>query len=51
MAAVWLQVQTHWTEPPAHLSEAELLGLMEEHGIGTDASMATHVSNVSPECH
>ena len=29
-----------------HLSEAELLSLMEEHGIGTDASMATHVSNI-----
>jgi hypothetical protein len=34
------------TEPPPHLSEADLLSLMEAHGIGTDASMATHVSNV-----
>ena len=39
-------VHTHWTQPPRHLSEAELLSLMEEHGIGTDASMATHVSNI-----
>ena len=36
----------HWTQPPPHLSESELLTLMEEHGVGTDASMATHVSNV-----
>ena len=35
-----------WTQPPPHLSESELLGLMEEHGVGTDASMAQHVSNV-----
>eukprot|EP00667_Euglena_gracilis_P009856 EG_transcript_10015 len=34
------------TAPPSHLTEAELLSLMERHGIGTDASMATHVSNV-----
>ena len=24
----------------------ELLGLMESHGIGTDASMAQHVANI-----
>ena len=35
-----------WTQPPPHLSESDLLGLMEAHGVGTDASMATHVSNV-----
>lgn len=35
-----------YTEPPAHLTESELLTLMEAHAIGTDASMATHVSNV-----
>ncbi|CAK0798429.1 unnamed protein product, partial [Prorocentrum cordatum] len=34
------------TEPPPYLSEAKLLGLMEEHGIGTDASMAQHVGNI-----
>jgi DNA topoisomerase-3 len=27
------------TQPPPHLSEGELLGLMEQHEIGTDASM------------
>eukprot|EP01060_Flectonema_neradi_P029887 TRINITY_DN4237_c0_g2_i1.p1 TRINITY_DN4237_c0_g2~~TRINITY_DN4237_c0_g2_i1.p1 ORF type:complete len:760 (+),score=136.87 TRINITY_DN4237_c0_g2_i1:79-2358(+) len=36
----------HFTKPPNHLTESDLLTLMEEHGIGTDASMATHVSNV-----
>ena len=35
-----------WTQPPPHLSESELLGLMEEHGVGTDASMAQHVSSI-----
>mmetsp|Transcript_50103 Transcript_50103/g.119228 ORF Transcript_50103/g.119228 Transcript_50103/m.119228 type:complete len:1075 (-) Transcript_50103:35-3259(-) len=34
------------TKPPRHITESELLGLMEKHQIGTDASMATHVSNV-----
>eukprot|EP00444_Apocalathium_aciculiferum_P018668 CAMPEP_0183473218 /NCGR_PEP_ID=MMETSP0370-20130417/160896_1 /TAXON_ID=268820 /ORGANISM="Peridinium aciculiferum, Strain PAER-2" /LENGTH=341 /DNA_ID=CAMNT_0025665897 /DNA_START=65 /DNA_END=1087 /DNA_ORIENTATION=- len=36
----------HSTQPPPHLSESELLGLMESHGIGTDASMAQHIGNI-----
>ena len=38
--------EQQWTEPPELLTESELLGLMEAHGIGTDASMATHLETV-----
>ena len=35
------------TQPPPFLQEHELLALMDSHGIGTDASMATHVATVA----
>lgn len=34
------------TSPPPQISETELLSKMFKHGIGTDASMPTHIENI-----
>jgi DNA topoisomerase-3 len=46
LSMLGLRIREGQTSAPGFLTESELIGLMEKHGIGTDASIATHINNI-----
>eukprot|EP00871_Galdieria_phlegrea_P000672 jgi/Galph1/1605/GphlegSOOS_G286.1 len=46
LSSVSIQLEKKETNPPVYLSESDLVELMERHGIGTDASIPTHIQNI-----
>ncbi|RNF24879.1 putative DNA topoisomerase III [Trypanosoma conorhini] len=41
-----VSLEQYRTAPPPHLTETALIALMDEHGIGTDATIAQHIKTV-----
>eukprot|EP00913_Durusdinium_trenchii_P034002 g31829.t1 len=45
------QLAESWTEPPKPLTEAELVELMDQNGIGTDASIPQHIQTIQDRAY
>ena len=39
-------MQDSQTQPPKLISESDLIGKMDEHGIGTDATIHEHIKTI-----